>query len=101
MKKTVVPGFHQSTVPAKVILSANLITKDNAAKYYVPDPICYNLMLALSALPGRESCQGSSATGPAAATVMAATGTPLFRAPDAPGPTDDSRSPPAGGVCTV
>ena len=34
-----VPGFYQSTVPAKVILSADLITKDNAAKYYVPDSI--------------------------------------------------------------
>jgi ribose transport system substrate-binding protein len=34
-----VPGFYQSTVPAKIILSADLITKDNAAKYYVPDSI--------------------------------------------------------------
>jgi hypothetical protein len=39
MKKTAVPGFYQSTVPAKVILSADLITKDTAAKYYVPDSI--------------------------------------------------------------
>jgi hypothetical protein len=39
MNKTAVPGFYQSTVPAKIILSANLITKDNAAKYYVADSI--------------------------------------------------------------
>jgi len=39
IKKTVVLGFYQSTVPAKVILSADLVTKDNAAKYYVPDSI--------------------------------------------------------------
>jgi len=39
MKKTAVPGFYQSTVPAKVILSTDLITKENAAKYYVLDSI--------------------------------------------------------------
>ena len=39
MKKTAVPGFYQSRVPAKVILSADLITKENAAKYYVLDSI--------------------------------------------------------------
>ena len=39
MKKTTVPGFYQSTVSAKVILSANPVTKDNAAKYYVLDSI--------------------------------------------------------------
>jgi hypothetical protein len=37
MKKTAVPGFFQSTIPAKAILSADLIIKENAAKYYVPD----------------------------------------------------------------
>lgn len=37
MKKTAVPGFYRSTVPAKVILSADLITKENAVKYHVPD----------------------------------------------------------------
>jgi hypothetical protein len=39
MKKTAVRGFYQSTVRGKVILSADLITKENAAKYYVPDSI--------------------------------------------------------------
>ena len=39
MSKTAVPSFYQSTVPAKIILSADLITKDNAAKYYVADSV--------------------------------------------------------------
>ena len=33
------PSTSNWPFPAKIILSADLITKDNAAKYYVPDSI--------------------------------------------------------------
>ena len=32
-------GFYQQQVPAKTILAAELVTKDNAEKYYEPDSI--------------------------------------------------------------
>ena len=32
-------GFYQQQVPAKIILAAELITKENAEKYYEPDSI--------------------------------------------------------------
>ncbi|HET6438943.1 MAG TPA: ABC transporter substrate-binding protein [Anaeromyxobacter sp.] len=32
-----IPGFYQGKVPSKIILSAELITKENAKNYYVPD----------------------------------------------------------------
>ena len=63
--------------PAKVILSADLITKYNAAKYYVPDSIYYNLILTFSALlPGRDPRPGSAVTCPATAAVMLTGGSP-------------------------
>jgi ribose transport system substrate-binding protein len=33
------PGFYQVTIPSKIILSADLITKENAVKYYFPESI--------------------------------------------------------------
>jgi ribose transport system substrate-binding protein len=32
-------GFYQKKIPSKIILSAELITKENAKDYYVPDSV--------------------------------------------------------------
>ncbi|MGC3996498.1 MAG: hypothetical protein QM767_02770 [Anaeromyxobacter sp.] len=32
-------GFYQQKVPSKIVLAAELITKENAKDYYVPDAI--------------------------------------------------------------
>jgi ribose transport system substrate-binding protein len=33
------PGFYQAKIPSKIILAAELITKENAKDYYQPDSV--------------------------------------------------------------
>jgi len=38
-RKQPLPGFYQAKIPSKIILAAELITKENAKDYYQPDSV--------------------------------------------------------------
>ena len=39
MQKKPLDGFYQKKIPSKIVLSAELITKENAKEYYEPDSV--------------------------------------------------------------